>query len=129
MRGTKKQLDNITHNDELYFREGDMWWCALGVNIGTESLGKGAEFRRPVYVLKKFSTDSCICIALTSKEKTGTWFVDISLQGERRYALMHQIRMIHKKRFQRKISELDEQNARPIKKNSRHYSSFLQIIT
>ncbi len=35
------------------FREGDVWWCAVGENVGIEINGKNQEFSRPVLVLKK----------------------------------------------------------------------------
>ena len=92
----------------IYFREGDIWWCSLGLNVGRESYGKGKEFRRPILVLKKLSSDICIILPLSSKEKIGTWFIDVTFQEHKRYVLLYQIRMLHTKRFQRKLGQLDE---------------------
>ncbi len=57
----------------------------------------------------------CIGLPLTSKEKIGTWFVDITLQGEKRWAMLHQIRVMHKKRFSLKIGELDNSDFQRVK--------------
>lgn len=110
-----KLYDTWNHNKKLLskesrkilFKEGDIWWCSLGINLGTESFGKGKTFHRPVLVIKKLSRDSCIVIPLTTKEKMGTWFEEITIHGERRWAMVYQIRMLHTKRFQRRIATLD----------------------
>ena len=38
-----------------YFDIGEIWWCALGVNIGVEVDGKGNDYLRPVLILKKYN--------------------------------------------------------------------------
>ena len=104
----KKELQKSSLLKTIYFKEGDIWWCSLGLNIGDESFGKGEFFRRPVLVYRKLSNNMCIAIPLTSKEKTGTWFVDITLNSETRCAMLYQIRTLHKKRFQYKIGQLSK---------------------
>lgn len=83
---------------------------SLGKNLGTESYGKGETFRRPVLVVKKLNANSCIALPLTSKAKTGSWFIDITFQGEIKTVLLYQMRMIHTKRFQRRLGVLDEKD-------------------
>lgn len=39
-----------------YFKQGEIWWVSVGLNLGSESYGKGVMFRRPVLVLKKLSS-------------------------------------------------------------------------
>lgn len=104
--GVKKILD--TKDRSYVFKEGDIWWISIGKNIGSESYGKGEMFRRPVLILKKLNASSCIIAPLTSKQKEGTWFIDISFRAETSYVLLHQIRMIHTNRFQRRMAFLDE---------------------
>ncbi|MFA7298510.1 MAG: type II toxin-antitoxin system PemK/MazF family toxin [Candidatus Absconditabacterales bacterium] len=111
------QKKNI-HNkySTIYFREGDIRRCSLGMNIRTEAYGKGESFRRPILILKKLSDDSCIIIPLSSKSKIGTRFCEYTLHGTKGTALLYQIKMLHKNRFQRKIGELDEKDFGTIKK-------------
>lgn len=109
----KKKLEKISK--KFFFKTGDIWWCSVGVNVQSESCGKGEEFRRPVLVLKKLSSDSFIGIPLSSKEKIGTWFIDFNLKGEKRFALLYQIRMFSTNRFQRHLSAIDERDFRRIK--------------
>ncbi|MCK9272870.1 type II toxin-antitoxin system PemK/MazF family toxin [Candidatus Gracilibacteria bacterium] len=110
----KKKIHN--KKSEIYFKQGDIWRISLGINIKSESNGKGENFRRPVLILKKLSSDSCIVVPLSSKIKIGSWFYQYNLHGIKETALLYQIRMIHKNRFQRKIGELDEKDFSEIKK-------------
>ena len=50
----KEVLNERQDIDTIFFREKEVWWVALGVNIGFEQDGKGEEFRRPILILKKF---------------------------------------------------------------------------
>lgn len=61
----KKELEDKTA--QYLFKTGDVWWCAVGLNVGTESCGKGNDYQRPVLVLKKLSNDSFIGIPLKQK--------------------------------------------------------------
>ncbi|MEI6041961.1 MAG: hypothetical protein WCQ00_00085 [bacterium] len=56
-------------NQVMYFREGDVWWCSVGINVGEESFGKGDVFRRPILVIKKLSSSLCIGLPMTYKQK------------------------------------------------------------
>lgn len=112
----KKQELQTGHGFErLYFREGDIWWCSLGLNIGSESYGKGDAFRRPVLVIKKLSSDLCVVLPLTSRRKIGSWFAPIMVLGEERWAMLYQIRTIHKKRFQHKMACLSGKELAQVK--------------
>lgn len=93
--------------EEIYFREGDVWWCSIGLNVGSESFGKGKNFRRPVLVIKKLSADLCIALPITSQQKIGTWFENITLNNENRYIMLYQIRVLNKKRFTIKIGDIN----------------------
>jgi mRNA interferase MazF len=52
-----------------YFNERELWWCALGVNIGFEQDGKNEHFERPVLVLRKFNKHLLLVLPQTSKAK------------------------------------------------------------
>ena len=113
---TKKQEIHFSERTkDIYFKEGQIWWCSVGLNIGSESMGKGENFRRPILIIKKLSSDLCVALPLTSKEKTGTWFVEVTIGGEKRWAMLYQIRMFNKKRFSIKIGELDENDFKKVK--------------
>lgn len=101
----KKELEEV--KDKFLFKQADVWWCSVGLNIRTESCGKGEDYQRPVLVLKKLSSETFIGIPLSTKNKIGTWFIDITIHGEKRWALLYQIRMFHANRLQRRFAALD----------------------
>ncbi len=109
----KKELENKT--EKYLFKSGDIWWCSIGVNIQTESCGKGKDYQRPVLVLRKLSGNNFIGIPLSTKEKVGTWFIDVTIHGEKRYALLYQIRMFNTNRFQRRLAALDDLDFKRVK--------------
>lgn len=38
---------------EVLFKQGDIWWCSLGMNLGEEIFGKGKKFSRDDTGFKK----------------------------------------------------------------------------
>jgi len=109
----KKELD--LKNRDLFFKEGEVWWCSVGLNIGVESCGKGNTFRRPVLILKKLSNYSFIGLPLSSQIKKGTWFTDVEINNEKQCVLLYQIRMYSKNRFQRRFATLDSNDLNKVK--------------
>lgn len=111
----KQNIQTSEKTKNIYFKEGQLWWCSLGLNIGSESFGKGKNFRRPILIIKKLSSDLCIGLPITSKIKTGTWFVTVKLKSESKCIMLCQIRTLHKKRFQFKIGELNIKDFKTVK--------------
>src|SRR3989338_1946056 len=85
----KQEIHFSNRTGKIYFKEGQMWWCSVGQNVGSESFGKGENFMRPILILKKLSSDLCVGLPLTSKEKTGTWFTDITFDGQKICILLY----------------------------------------
>lgn len=44
---TKKTLEERAK--VFLFNESEVWWCSVGLNVATESCGKGSEYQRPVW--------------------------------------------------------------------------------
>jgi mRNA-degrading endonuclease toxin of MazEF toxin-antitoxin module len=59
--------------------------------------------------------EAFIGIPLSSQEKTGTWFTDITILGEKRWALLYQIKMFSTNRFQRRLATLDDKDLIKVK--------------
>ncbi len=55
------------------FKEGEVWWCSIGINIGVEIYGKGKKFTRPVLIFKKFNEGSFLGIPLTTQIREEKW--------------------------------------------------------
>lgn len=89
------------------FKQGDVWWCSLGVNLGEEMFGKGAKFTRPVLIFRKFTGNSFLGLPLTKHEKRGSWYVEITIHKEKRWVMLNQARILDRKRLTNRIAELD----------------------
>jgi mRNA-degrading endonuclease toxin of MazEF toxin-antitoxin module len=95
-------------NKEVYFRERDIWFCSIGINLGHEEDGKHEQFLRPVIIFKKFDDDTFWGIPLTSRPSTGVRYFQIFFNGRISTAMLSQMRIFDKKRFIRKVGEVSE---------------------
>jgi mRNA interferase MazF len=101
----KKKLEN---QKEPYFREGEVWWLSLGVNIGKEMDGKGKWYRRPVLIVKKFNQHGCLVVPLSKIEKKHAYIVPVGMvDGIDAYSNLSQTRSLSAKRLERPIHILD----------------------
>lgn len=96
----KKIIDEFK-SYSIYFHEQEIWWCSLGVNVGTEEDGKGINHERPVVILKKYNNNSCLIVPLTTSNKSGKYYFKINLSNTKRQskAILSQIRFIDSKRL------------------------------
>src|SRR3989338_3895149 len=95
---------------EPFFHEREIWWCALGVNIGFEQDGSGEEYRRPVVVIKGLSKQTSLIVPLTASLNQHPLRIRVGLvDGKEASAILSQIRVIDTKRFVRKIGTLKKQ--------------------
>jgi mRNA-degrading endonuclease toxin of MazEF toxin-antitoxin module len=110
-----KQRISLRDADVL-FKQGEIWWWSLGLNLGKEIYGKSMKFTRPVLVFRKFTHDSFMGLPLTTQEKVGTWYVETSLQGVKRWAMLNQARSLDSKRLTKRIGELDDKQFAEVKR-------------
>lgn len=89
-------------------RTGEIWWCGTGQNIGIEINGKGRSFARPVLVYKILGMNGFMGIPLTSKDKSGDWYVKFYHRGKQECAALCQARVISKARLYEKMGEVDD---------------------
>lgn len=112
----KKKLNG--RNQELSFYEKEIWWCSMGVNVGSEEDGKGDRFLRPVYILKKISSKTFIGIPLTSILKEDyahmSFYFDYCLST----AIISQIKVFDKKRLIEFIGTTSDYLHRKMKKTT-----------
>lgn len=84
-------------------KEGDVWWCAFGENIGVEINGKSYEFSRPVLIIKKLSRFGFMGVPLTSQRHEGTWYVPFEFKNKRQVAVLAQARVMSVFRLYKKM--------------------------
>ncbi|OGH94655.1 MAG: hypothetical protein A2538_04465 [Candidatus Magasanikbacteria bacterium RIFOXYD2_FULL_41_14] len=88
----------------IYFRDGEIWWAHLGVNVGHEEEGKNDNFERPILILKKFNEHLLWAIPLTTKTKEDNpYYYQYELGGKEYAAILPQLRISSSKRLIRKI--------------------------
>ncbi|MFA6414899.1 MAG: type II toxin-antitoxin system PemK/MazF family toxin [Candidatus Paceibacterota bacterium] len=91
------------------FHEREVWWCALGANIGFEQDGSGELFTRPVVILSKFNLDACLVVPLTAKPKKGKYYFSVgNISSRDAVAVLSQIRFVDRKRLAMKIATMDK---------------------
>ena len=112
--GKKKQLQAA--RPKALFKEGQIWWCSLGINIGEEVLGKGKMYRRPVIIIRKITHTSCVVVPTTTQTKHGSWYYPFEANNLKRWAMLHQIRFISSKRLHNRESSLYDSELKSLKK-------------
>ena len=111
----KKQTNGRA--DAPFYHQREIWWCSLGVNVGFEQDGSGAEFRRPVLILKGLSRSTCLVVPLTTSARKHPLRPSIGLVGGKEaHVLLSQIRVIDTRRLVRKIEFLERKRFNDIRK-------------
>lgn len=100
-----KSKKDIDKNKPLFFDEKEIWWCQLGVNIGSEEDGKGRNFERPILIIKKINDHVGWAFPLSSKRRQNKYRYDIP--GTNNQVLLSQIRTIDSRRMLRRVNVLD----------------------
>jgi len=96
----KKYLDAKKHEDDLFPKEGSVWMCSIGVNIGFEQNGEGKVFSRPVLVVKKFNNKMYWIIPLSTKQKAYDFYFNFTdPNGGEVSVILAQLRLVSTKRF------------------------------
>jgi len=111
----KINLDKIV-DDYNHPKEKEIWWCSLGINIGTEVYGKGSDYTRPVLVINAEGAESFIGIPLSSKVKNRKYSCIIkTLDNKLHTALVYQTRSLDKRRLTSKIYDLPTEEYEKVK--------------
>lgn len=103
----KERLDATT-NTSVAFKEGDIWWCAVGENIGVEVNGKNSPFSRPVFIYRKLSRSGFMAVPLSTVEKTGSWYINFTFKDKPITANIGQARVMSAARLYDKMGSLSD---------------------
>jgi len=94
-----------------FFYEREIWWAAIGHNVGNEEDGKGSRCARPVLILRKFNKKLFWGVPLSTAERDGLYYVSFRYTQKRAStAILSQLRAYDSRRLLAKdgvISELD----------------------
>ena len=96
----EKPRGKIIHMCEVY-------WCALGENIGDEENGKGDAFTRPVLIIKKFNNHMFWVIPLSTKQKKFDFYFNYTDPNNQKVsAILAQMKLLSVKRLKRKLYDI-----------------------
>lgn len=115
----KKKLESDARDEIAYYEEGDIWWCSLGLNLGSEQDGKNELFERPVLVLRKFNERMAMILPLTSKIKESQYHIILDENS----VILSQTRLVSVKRFQRFVRKISDVELITIK------DQFIQVLS
>lgn len=111
----KKEINKRA--DAPFYHEREVWWCALGVNVGFEQDGSGRQHDRPVLILKGLSAQTFVAIPLTTSNHEHPLRPSVGVvEGKEARALLSQIRVVDAKRLIRKIEYLEQARFKDIRK-------------
>jgi mRNA interferase MazF len=88
----------------------EIWWCRLGVNVGTEQDGRGEKFLRPVLILRGFGPDACLVMPLTTSTRKHPLRVPVGVVKDKEArANVSQMRVVDTRRLVEKIGFLEKE--------------------
>ena len=107
---------NVHRREEpIRLHEREIWWCSLGVNVGSEQDGVGDSYERPILVVKNFNNNVLWAVPLTRTFKPNRFYFRLDDDGGGESAVvLSQLRLVSSKRLVRKIRTLDEHQFRGI---------------
>lgn len=95
----------------------EIWWCRLGVNVGTEQDGRGDWFVRPCLILRGFGADACLVAPLTTSDREHPLRLAIgTVDARNARANLSQLRVIDTRRLEEKIGFLDAKRFAEVRK-------------
>jgi len=95
--------------------DGEVWWVAVGENVGIEINGKSEYFSRPVLVFKKLSHLGFMGIPLSTQEHGGSWYVNFRFQGKEVYAALSQAKVFSTARLYNRLGQVAEDDMEKVK--------------
>lgn len=100
----KKELNS--KNKLPTFKQREIWWCHLGLNVGDEENGKGDDYSRPILIVKKFNKNIFLGVPLTTKIKNNPYYQKIHFKNREQCAMLSQFKIIDCKRLMNKKGDL-----------------------
>ena len=109
----KKDIHN--NRRPVYARRKEIWWCAIGSNIGFEQDGKNNYFERPVLVLKRFNKELILVVSLTSVIKSNPYYYQYKFKKQRFSVILSQVKTISTRRLLRKQGIFPENDFKTVR--------------
>lgn len=103
-----------------FYTVREIWWCRLGINVGTEQDGRGEWYVRPCVILRGFGPDACLVAPLTTSKREHPLRIFVGMVDDREArANLSQLRIIDTRRLERKIGFLEKDTFNRVRKIAR----------
>lgn len=103
------------------FKIGEIWWCHVGLNIGSEEDGKNNNYERPILVAKKFNSNMFLGIPCSTKIRDKKHYYIVNNLDKIFNLNFSQIRVLSSRRLIRIMAFLGDKNVERIIKSLRDY--------
>lgn len=118
-----REIETRGRRDSI--KVGAVYWCSLGVNVGSIVDGKGENFTRPALVISASEGGQALIIPVTSHYKAGPNTQQVIICGKYEWLLFAQARPVDLRCLGDFIDELDHIALLQVKKN---YLKYLKIM-
>jgi mRNA interferase MazF len=100
----KKRLARDAPLPPAFPKDGEVWMCSLGKNLGREQDGGSQDFSRPVLIVKKFNNEIFWVVPLSTKQKPLNFYFNYNdPSGAPVAAVLAQLRLVSINRLRRDI--------------------------
>ncbi|MBR2543289.1 type II toxin-antitoxin system PemK/MazF family toxin [Candidatus Saccharibacteria bacterium] len=111
----KERKHNIIPRKIPKVSEGEVWWLAIGENVGVEMNGKSEYFSRPVVIFRKLSHLGFMGIPLSTQNHSGAWYVNFRFQNKEICAVLSQAKVFSTARLYNRLGQIAENDMLKIK--------------
>jgi len=101
----KKKLNK--RKIKFFYKEREVRWCSVGINIDKEIDGKRESFSRPVLIIKKINRHTCLIVPFTGTNKEGKNLRRLILNKNIQKINLGQIKVISSNRLDRLFAIVD----------------------
>jgi mRNA interferase MazF len=120
----KKRLAHDVPPPLAFPKNGEVWMCTLGKNLGREQDGGPSDFSRPVLVVKKFNNEMFWVVPLSTKQKPLDFYFNYNdPTGVPVAAVLAQLRLVSINRLRRDIYVLPATLMREVRARLRAFLS------
>ena len=104
-----------------FHKKREVWWCSIGINVGSEIDGRSDLFQRPVLIYKSLSRNTALIIPLTTANYVHKYRTSIGTVGDKQAtAIISQIKVIDTKRLTERIDIISNDTYENIRKAVRN---------
>jgi mRNA-degrading endonuclease toxin of MazEF toxin-antitoxin module len=88
------------------FKEREIWWGSVGLNIGFEVFGKKELFARPILVIRKYNKYTFLGLPLTSRRKDIPAHYHFDFNNRQGSVLLDQAKTFDARRLSERIGRI-----------------------